>query len=373
MNSFYGGRQGKSFIISKTYSSVQDMTNDFYKLLDCSVNFNEYVLINTEYKNNPENGRIYQRGYDYASDRKIDSYVLNSTDALFTVNSINAYGAIYIGTIVGPSGPAPLIEFNTIEEIQNIACRLNISLQELNLDDSATSDTILNALNNICDKEYIDSLEYASQYYFAQIKDVYYIFVDGSNPKWTMSNPLFNTPQNSDYKPGIKPAVTYKYLDNGELEYWEDKQNASTGENGKKFLYPVHQEMRDHIEWAACTLRDAEQKETIAHVGLNLIAPTVEFVMDLIEAPEDAEYEPQASIQRVFPDRSENVQTYRIATQEDIENHPFYSAWKLTIPYRKVPPVFTDYFNEEDYNSTELSQRVQTVNTRLCIEEIVDE
>lgn len=98
--SFYGGRRGASFVIVERYNSVQEMIGLFsqggaYR----TVNYGEYVIIDTENKNNKDNGKIYCRGNDYNND---------------------VGGAIYIGQIVGPSGPAPHLEVKTIKEIENI-------------------------------------------------------------------------------------------------------------------------------------------------------------------------------------------------------------------------------------------------------------
>lgn len=99
-NSFYGGPQGYSFIIVKSYLSIADMARDFKKGPDYSaVHFNEHVLINTENKNDPDNGKIFRRGYDYTNDLG---------------------GAVYIGTIVGPAGKSPMVEMTTIEEVKNL-------------------------------------------------------------------------------------------------------------------------------------------------------------------------------------------------------------------------------------------------------------
>lgn len=96
--SFYGGRSGFSFIIVRTFSSVAEMVANFKKGPDYSaVHYNEHVLINTENKNNSDNGKIFRRGYDY-------------TDEMG--------GAIYIGTIVGPAGRAPMLELTTIEQVK---------------------------------------------------------------------------------------------------------------------------------------------------------------------------------------------------------------------------------------------------------------
>ena len=99
-NSFYGGRRGASFIIVKTFSSVAEMVSAFqqggaYK----TVNYDEYVLINTTNKNHADNGKVYRRGYDYN-------------------NALG--GAIYEGQIVGPAGLAPHLELKTVGEIEQI-------------------------------------------------------------------------------------------------------------------------------------------------------------------------------------------------------------------------------------------------------------
>lgn len=99
-NSFYGGRQGASFVIQERYLTITDMITQFkmgngYK----TVNYDEYVIIDTENKNDPDNGKVYRRGYDYAN---------------------NMGGALYVGQIVGPAGLAPHTELKAIAEIEAI-------------------------------------------------------------------------------------------------------------------------------------------------------------------------------------------------------------------------------------------------------------
>lgn len=90
MYSFYGGRPGNPFIIVKAFSNVNEMTTEFKKgPAYTEVHYDEYVIINTENKNDEQNGRIYKRGYDYTNENG---------------------GAEYIGTVVGPAGPAPKVE-----------------------------------------------------------------------------------------------------------------------------------------------------------------------------------------------------------------------------------------------------------------------
>lgn len=98
--SFYGGKAGTPFVIAKSYDSVNAMIADFAKgPALTAVQYGEHVIINTEDKNNSNNGALYRRGYDYN-------------------NSMG--GAIYVGTIVGPSGKAPMFELTTIENIKEI-------------------------------------------------------------------------------------------------------------------------------------------------------------------------------------------------------------------------------------------------------------
>ena len=106
-NSFYGGRRGASFVIAKRYSTIAEMVAAFSQGGDYkTVNYDEYVLIDTENKNNPDNGKIYRRGYEYN-------------------NSMG--GAIYEGQIVGPAGLAPHTEMHTIDEVEQIEQRENFT------------------------------------------------------------------------------------------------------------------------------------------------------------------------------------------------------------------------------------------------------
>lgn len=98
MDSFYGGKPGHSFIIVKTFETVDDMKNAFKEGPNYTdVHYNEHVLINTKNRLNPENGQVYRRGYDYSNE--------------------STAGAIYVGTIVGPPGAAPKVKLNTFQEI----------------------------------------------------------------------------------------------------------------------------------------------------------------------------------------------------------------------------------------------------------------
>lgn len=106
-NSFYGGRRGASFVIVKKFASISDMVAAFsqggsYK----TVNYDEYVLIDTVSKNDTDNGKIFRRGYEYNNEMG---------------------GAIYMGQIVGPAGYSPHVELKTIAEVEAVQERDNFT------------------------------------------------------------------------------------------------------------------------------------------------------------------------------------------------------------------------------------------------------
>lgn len=99
--SFYGGRQGASFVIRDKFRSISDMLDVFAQggaTVDI-VNYGEYVIIDTEDKNNPHNGIVYRRGMNYTDPRKDP---INPEDP--------GCGAEYIGQIVGPEGSIKNLE-----------------------------------------------------------------------------------------------------------------------------------------------------------------------------------------------------------------------------------------------------------------------
>jgi len=89
--SFYGGRQGASFILKKTYISIAEMKAEFQQggVTLREVNYGEYVMIDPGNVNDPNNGKIFRRGMDLS----------------------NEYGGgIYIGQIQGPEGKIKNLE-----------------------------------------------------------------------------------------------------------------------------------------------------------------------------------------------------------------------------------------------------------------------
>lgn len=156
-NSFYGGRRGASFVIVKNYLDIPSMTKDFAQGNSFKdVAFDEYVLINNPNKNHPDNGKIFRRGYDYSSNRKIEAYRLKYKDEnnnevaypevteehyknllerdFFSEHSeeIEAHGAEYIGSIVGPAGKAPLLTMTSYEAAQAKASQERFETRQSN-------------------------------------------------------------------------------------------------------------------------------------------------------------------------------------------------------------------------------------------------
>lgn len=97
MDSFYGGKQGVSFVIKASFKSIDDMVASFKRNED-KVWFGEYCLIDTVNKNDKDNGKIFRRG------------IGSSTSSALG-------GAEFIGQIVGPSSGTPLFQFDTLDNV----------------------------------------------------------------------------------------------------------------------------------------------------------------------------------------------------------------------------------------------------------------
>lgn len=98
MDSFYGGKQGVSFVLRASFPSVDEMVRTFKQgSAYTDVFYNEYCLIDTPNKNHKDNGKIYRRGLEYQN---------------------NMGGAIYVGKIVGPSSGVPYFQLMTIPEVE---------------------------------------------------------------------------------------------------------------------------------------------------------------------------------------------------------------------------------------------------------------
>lgn len=125
MYSFYGGKQGRTYHIVKTYASIADMTAAFStggQYTD--VMYHEYVLIDTTLPrtdgalgiNDRENGCLYRRGFDYNQaiatrpEYQYDGIVLTNQSEWDEYIHAPGAGAIYVGTIRGADGPGVLVD-----------------------------------------------------------------------------------------------------------------------------------------------------------------------------------------------------------------------------------------------------------------------
>ena len=99
MDSFYGGKQGISFVIKARFSSIDDMMTAFKDPEYKSVWYGEYCLIDTENKFSPDNGKVYRRTLNTAGD------------------PYSGY-AEYVGQIVGPAGGVPKVILSNLDDIE---------------------------------------------------------------------------------------------------------------------------------------------------------------------------------------------------------------------------------------------------------------
>lgn len=103
MDSIYGGRPGSPFVIKARFNSVKEMQEVFKKGPDYKdVWYGEYCIIDTENKNDFDNGKIYQRGTEYG----------NETG-----------DAKYVGQVIGPQSGVPGFDFAPFSEVAGYATK----------------------------------------------------------------------------------------------------------------------------------------------------------------------------------------------------------------------------------------------------------
>lgn len=74
MYSFYGGREGFSFTIKKTFDSIHNMVVSFQEGDNYTdVKYNEYVIINPAMEDRAAAGYIYRRGLNYSEPEDTDN------------------------------------------------------------------------------------------------------------------------------------------------------------------------------------------------------------------------------------------------------------------------------------------------------------
>lgn len=277
-NSFYGGRDGQPFVIKATFKTVQAMADEFKRGPEyTAVNFGEYALIETEHKNNPENGRIFRRGYDYSKkDRYISSWELNASTNIFNENAkTEAGGAIYVGQIVGPSGNAPHF----------------ISLPT-----------------------HLPKLDEEGRYIYQTDSDGNFILDEHGKQI------LEYEEKPSDYS---KILTRYKDYDirSGEGIFSVDNSHLVPGKiDAENF--------NDNITWRYCSVRDENQQETNAYIGFTFPYTVIEFEAVSV----DPYYNRTDGNKNEEEQRVDFGHDPLVEGRTDTLDHPFYEKWKISIP-----------------------------------------
>lgn len=353
MSDFYGGREGRSFVIAKEFRTISEMVTNFQKGPSYTeVNFDEYVLINTFNKNNPENGQLFRRGYDFDSDRTILSYNLakNTTEdgeKTFLNLEVPAGGAIYVGTIVGPAGRAPLLNLAQYDAILDRTLIVNSETFTIPKEiDVSTVASVLVYLNSY----YPNGVETTSpqtgkkvmaknvrfnipkssynKYHYFHLDDMLYIDNSKASVGWyEVDTPPISGKDSISAKGHLIPGAEYLY-ENGDFKYQVDS-------DGKKHLQVS--KYNDSIDWSYCSVRNENNEDCTAYIGFRVPSPVVEYEANSV----DAYYNRNDILNTDGSVNSSAIQTNnfnnvnlveRDQVKSDIENHPFYSKWKINIP-----------------------------------------
>lgn len=287
MNSFYGGKQGRSYKITARFDSIADMVTAFKQgnsYLD--VNYDEYVIIDTVLRNNQrnnlENGIIYRRGYDFSQQRIEDVY------SNFLTNGTLSYKDTTTTNLIN-------------EEDGTVAVYDAIVPKFYNYTWTATSPTDYTVTPTTFNQE--------------KWEEAWTTFVTNPGGGAIYVGQIVG-PE------GATPAV--------EVISWEDFE-AATSEGGDSYNetqrgefyvnpnpgYVIDEESgigvyRDTIQYGYCTLRDTQGNVTGAYLAFDIPYTVFEF--------------------HAVPIEPYNLPNDLISEDESSQGHPFYKNYNLQVP-----------------------------------------
>lgn len=339
MGSYYGGKPGNSFVIVKTFPSIAAMT-EVFKLGPnyVDVNFDEYVLINTEYKNNPENGQIFRRGYDYNSTtRTITSYTFGRKDSkqIYANKEILAAGAEYVGTIVGPAGRASKLNFTgftdkTFDDVKELSLPDDLGLA-LYPDDA----TIINKLNELDSQGKLPDLGDKTFYTVkidvnenrgtGHIVEWHFYSKDATDVSamgWFLTEyaPSYNEGAYTLENGNLEFGAHYKMTEDGQYDYKEDTDGT---------LHLQVDTYQDTIEWKSLSVMNEDHEAATAFIGFKMPIHVIEFEAEPVDA-----YYHRSDVNSGDGETISfnNVNLIAGPSAAEAAAHPFYSKWKVSIP-----------------------------------------
>lgn len=118
--SFYGGRDGRPFIINRSFKTIKEMIDGIG-----NIQIGEYCIINTDDFNHPDNGKIFRRdfpgGFNIIHNfRENKGTEENPKWSAYRKEQLDGNGAKLIGQIVGPAGPAAQIKLSKYNNIKDL-------------------------------------------------------------------------------------------------------------------------------------------------------------------------------------------------------------------------------------------------------------
>lgn len=332
MSSYYGGKPGGAFVIVKSFASIKEMAEAFAKGPGYKdVNFDDYVMINTANRNNPENGQIFRRSLDYKTKATIKNYKeVDGDKKTYEETSIVSGGAIYVGTVAGPAGRAPLFNLGQYEELAQKAEVAEKTFTDLGLTYSEISvdEDVITALND----QYPNGLNIYGDNLSREYNCVKVMF--GNNYRYYYcDNFLWSGNNNFSagwYRVETAPSAgqdSYSVV-NGSLIPGVTYDGYETDETGRKHLKPVHHQ--DTIDWRYISVVNENLSESTAFVGFRFGVPVVEFEAEAVDAYYNRN-DVEASLDY------DNINLITPVSTDTVEEgvtvkHPFHSKWDIKIP-----------------------------------------
>lgn len=329
--SFYGGKQGRSYAIVARYNSIYDMFlafsgGDNYT----DVSYDEYVIIDTilekNEKNNPENGIIYRRGYNYndafyySSENNEVSYTTLEKDRLININLKGAalgvsYNWVWDNDKNSVNNGSTYTTSDVIAVPEFYDFKYTLSEDGTgNIVATITKGT-LNEKWNSAWEEFVTNPG-GGAIYIGQI-----VGPEGGVPEihmisWDEYQQAAAAAETEEVKNtfAIQPVPGYDPTHTGTIN-----PNTGLDEDG----YDVNH-FHDKIQYAYCVIRDSRGNITGSYLSFDF--PYTVFTFD---ASSISPYDSRG----VFnPDTQQWSYNSLIEEQPDSQNHPFYKHYHIDVP-----------------------------------------
>ena len=351
--SFYGGKQGRSYQIVQHFDSIYDMVQNFEKgNAYADVAFDEYVIIDTilnkNEKSNPENGIIYRRGYNYnegwsnvpgsiSNNANSISQEMTTSILLPEISTNELYSIVWTtnGMTVTNSAGNIVTNYSTMTTPINVPFFYNFSYKWVTeiVNNKPTSVIIVQKNDFNYDRWNSVWHSYVTQpgggaIYIGQI-----VGAQGDSPAIELID--WDTYQN--YTENNLESIQNHFIITPKKGYDSTQKHNNAGYN--KDGYDKNG-FHDVIQYGHCTLRDAQGNVTGAYLAFDFPYTVFKFEAHGISAYPPSDLSPVAGVYTdsdgttyKYYDQTKLWEYDNLVTENaDSKTHPFYKHYDIKIP-----------------------------------------